>query len=253
MKNVFKFLGIASVAGALMTACGEKYTVTVNVDNTMGTVTGAGEYAPDATCTLTATPNAGYEFVNWTNGTTTITDNPYTFNVTGDVTLTANFIVKGVKVDFGTESWTATSCLGDDYSEYGLLGFGAFKNYENANAPFIQGYFRSTVGSATHASGDYNYFFYYENENDFMTDTDGSLSGQAGAQLPNWQPGSQTQQVTAIDLNACTISGNVHGNSFYLPDYVNNVETTRELNITVNNAQWEWAEGKSMKKMNVLK
>ena len=68
---------------------GVTYTVTVNVnDAAMGSVTGAGTYNEGTTCTLTATPNAGYRFVDWGNGTS---DNPYSFVVTSDVTLTATF------------------------------------------------------------------------------------------------------------------------------------------------------------------
>ncbi|MBO5817954.1 MAG: hypothetical protein J6R26_08535, partial [Paludibacteraceae bacterium] len=66
-----------------------KYTVTANVnDPAMGTVSGAGEYEEGKTATLTANANAGYRFVNWSNGST---DNPLKITVTEDVELTANF------------------------------------------------------------------------------------------------------------------------------------------------------------------
>ena len=69
-----------------------KYNVTVTADSTMGTVAGAGEYEEGAEATLTATANEGYEFVNWTvDGTEVSTENPYTFNVTADVEVVANF------------------------------------------------------------------------------------------------------------------------------------------------------------------
>ena len=67
-----------------------KYTVSVKAEN--GTVEGAGEYEEGAEATLTATANEGYEFVNWTvDGTEVSTKNPYTFNVTADVEVVANF------------------------------------------------------------------------------------------------------------------------------------------------------------------
>ena len=58
-----------------------------------GTVEGAGTYKDNATATLTATPNDGYLFKNWTtkNGAVVSTDNPYSFTVTEDVELVANF------------------------------------------------------------------------------------------------------------------------------------------------------------------
>ena len=67
-----------------------KYNVTVTAEN--GTVTGDGEYEEGKTATLTATPAEGYQFVNWTVGEEVVsTENPYTFTVTADIDLVANF------------------------------------------------------------------------------------------------------------------------------------------------------------------
>lgn len=74
-----------------LTANFEAFTYTITVassDETKGTVAGGGTYAYNTTVTLTATPNEGYEFANWSNGST---DNPLVIAVTGDETLTANF------------------------------------------------------------------------------------------------------------------------------------------------------------------
>ena len=71
-----------------------KYMVTATPsDEAMGTVTGGGEYGEGSVATLTATPNAGYKFVNWSNGST---DNPLVLEVTEDVEITANFVAKDV-------------------------------------------------------------------------------------------------------------------------------------------------------------
>lgn len=68
------------------------FTVTATAEN--GTVEGFGEYEEGAEATLTATPAEGYEFVNWTKGEEVVsTENPYTFVVTADVALVANFAV----------------------------------------------------------------------------------------------------------------------------------------------------------------
>ena len=67
-----------------------KYNVKVTAEN--GTVTGDGEYEEGATATLTADPAEGYEFTCWTSGEDTVsTANPYTFPVTANVALVANF------------------------------------------------------------------------------------------------------------------------------------------------------------------
>ncbi len=57
-----------------------------------GTVSGAGTYYEGSSCTLTATANRGYEFVNWTKNNSVVSTNAtYTFEVTADGAYTANF------------------------------------------------------------------------------------------------------------------------------------------------------------------
>ncbi len=64
-----------------------------------GTVEGAGDYLLGTSCTLTATANTGYTFVNWTeNGEVVSTNNPYTFMVNGAVELTANFSLNSYSI-----------------------------------------------------------------------------------------------------------------------------------------------------------
>ena len=61
-----------------------------------GTVTGAGTYVYGQTCMLTAAANNGYTFVNWTENNEVIsTDATYSFTVTGNRNLVANFIAQG--------------------------------------------------------------------------------------------------------------------------------------------------------------
>ena len=54
-----------------------------------GTVDNSGgSFDSGSTLTVTATPNSGYAFINWSDGTT---DNPKELNVNSNLTLTANF------------------------------------------------------------------------------------------------------------------------------------------------------------------
>ena len=80
------------------------YNIAVNANPTEGgTVTGGGEYSSGQSCTVTATANAGYTFTNWTeSGNVASTNASYTFNVTGNRTLVANFTLN-------TYSITATA------------------------------------------------------------------------------------------------------------------------------------------------
>ena len=80
------------------------YTIAVNANPTDGgTVTGGGEYTSGQSCTVAATANTGYTFTNWTEGGNVASTNAsYTFNVTGNRTLVANFALN-------TYSITATA------------------------------------------------------------------------------------------------------------------------------------------------
>lgn len=61
-----------------------------------GTTTGAGSYTPGASTTVTATPNTGYTFVNWTEGTNIVsTVATYTSPINVSRTLVANFVTSG--------------------------------------------------------------------------------------------------------------------------------------------------------------
>jgi hypothetical protein len=58
-----------------------------------GTATGDGIYTNDTTTTVTATPNAGFKFVNWTeNGVVMSTSASYTFTNVINQSLVANFV-----------------------------------------------------------------------------------------------------------------------------------------------------------------
>ena len=69
------------------------YAVATVVNPTEGgMVTGAGAYCLGDNCTLMATPNPGYHFINWTEDNEVVSsDAEYVFTVTGDRNLVANF------------------------------------------------------------------------------------------------------------------------------------------------------------------
>ena len=71
----------------------QTYTINVSANPTEGgTVTGGGTYNEGSFCSVMATPASGYEFVNWTEGGNVVsTSASYTFTVTGNRTLVANF------------------------------------------------------------------------------------------------------------------------------------------------------------------
>ncbi len=65
------------------------YTINISANNaSFGSTTGSGTYTHGQTVTTTASPNSGYEFIQWSNGETA---NPYTFTATQNLTLVAQF------------------------------------------------------------------------------------------------------------------------------------------------------------------
>ena len=70
-----------------------KFAVTVLSNPLLGGVTsGAGSFNPGASVTVTAVPNVGFTFTNWTEGVTIISTNAtYVFTVAANRALTANY------------------------------------------------------------------------------------------------------------------------------------------------------------------
>lgn len=101
------------------------YRITVNTTSG-GTATGDGTYAEGASVVLTATAEAGYDFVGWQlNGEIVTTNNPYIFNATQNATYTAVFIehIKEV-VYYGLASRITTAStypLGTTVGKYAIF------------------------------------------------------------------------------------------------------------------------------------
>ena len=149
----------------------------------------------------------------------------------------------GIAVSFGSTAWDANDILGDPTVATNLMGLGAYKDFDDADAPYTQGFIAPAVAVNTFSgtNDDDHYFFYFENEENYYGDT----------QYPLWQPKKgMTTTITAIDLTALTLSGNVAGTMFNMADAVeagsSDAESvaTNDLNITITNANWEDATAK---------
>ena len=83
-----------------VTLVGDEYTITATANpSSGGTIQGAGTYHYNETCTLTATPNTGYHFLNWSQGGNVVTtDNTFSFTVTHDSTFVANFEINNYEI-----------------------------------------------------------------------------------------------------------------------------------------------------------
>ncbi len=71
----------------------EAYMLTLNSDSQKGTVDQeSGWYIQDTTITVTASAKEGYQFLNWMGGSINSTDNPLELTLSGNMTITANYI-----------------------------------------------------------------------------------------------------------------------------------------------------------------
>ena len=99
----------------------QSFTITANANPVEGgNVNGAGTYNYNQSCTLTATANEGYDFVNWTeNGNVVSNEASYTFAVTGDRTLVANFELQTFDIMATADPIEAANIIGEGSYNYG--------------------------------------------------------------------------------------------------------------------------------------
>jgi hypothetical protein len=82
------------------------YTVTLT-SNGNGTVSGGGTYTYGSTANISATPDSGYNFVQWSDGDTNASKS---ITVTGDVSLSATFVLAIAKTNVKVNgSWVKGS------------------------------------------------------------------------------------------------------------------------------------------------
>uniref|UniRef100_UPI0032176F75 InlB B-repeat-containing protein n=1 Tax=uncultured Draconibacterium sp. TaxID=1573823 RepID=UPI0032176F75 len=118
-----------------------------------GSLNGTGSYNSGATANLTATVASGYDFVNWTeNGTQVSTNANYSFTVTSNRTLVANFEAKTYNI-----SASASPSNGGSVSGSGSYSSGATANLTVTAA---SGYdFVNWTENGTQVSTNANYSF----------------------------------------------------------------------------------------------
>lgn len=99
----------------------QSYTITVSADpSNGGSVTGDGTYNYGQSCTVTATANTGYTFINWTeNGNVVSTNASYTFTVTSNRNLVAHFQLDNYVVSVSADPANGGSVTGGGAFHYG--------------------------------------------------------------------------------------------------------------------------------------
>ena len=189
--TVFGYNKITYIATINITQGGtQQYTVNVSANPTEGgTVTGSGTYQQGASCTVTATANNGYTFVNWTEGTNVVsTQADYTFNVTANRNLVANFEADAQTYIIRV---SANPLLAGTTS-----GGGSYQEGESC-----------TVTATPNSS---NYSFTNWTENGTVVSTDASYTFIVTANrtlVANFQMQTYTINVSANPTNAGTVTG----------------------------------------------
>ena len=188
--TVFGYNKITYIATIQITGGGtQQYTVNVSANpNIGGSVTGGGTYNQGQSCTVTATPNAGYTFTNWTeNGNVVSTNRSYTFTVTANRTLVANFQAQ-------PQNYTVTVSA-NPTNGGNVTGGGTYQ----------QG--QSCTVTATANTG-YNFTNWTENGNVVSTQANYTFTVNSNRTLvANFTPQQYTITATADPVNGGNVTG----------------------------------------------
>ena len=112
-----------------------QYYVSVSANPVYGgTASGGGSFEKEQSCTVTATPAADYVFKKWTeNGNEVSSDDSYTFTVTSDRDLVANFIYNGdAQIQYFTVNVSANPVEGGE-----VRGGGTFREGKDCTVKAI--------------------------------------------------------------------------------------------------------------------
>ena len=113
----------------------QTFTVEVSANpSNGGTVTGGGTFDEGQSCTVKATENTGYNFVNWTENSVQVsTDREYTFDVTANRNLVANFTAQPCTITATPEpenGGTVSGSGGYNYGDHCVLTATANPGYD---------------------------------------------------------------------------------------------------------------------------
>ena len=154
----------------------QTYTINVSANpSNGGTVTGDGTYQHGQTCTVTATPATGYTFLRWTENGIQVSTNPsYTFTVTSNHNLVAQFQVNSYTINVSASPSNGGTVTGDGTYQHG----------------------QTCTVTATPAT-DYTFLRWTENDNEVSTDASYEFTVTANRNLvANFASDTQTYTIS---------------------------------------------------------
>ena len=174
------------------------YTVTVlSSDISKGTVSGGGQYEEGTTVTITATPKEGYDFIFWSDESE---QNPYSFIVTEDVTITAYF-----GVDYSS---TYVVIVQSADSLMGTASFSNLSGTQNLN------YGQYTIGTNLIAKANPNQGYKFSHWNDGISANPRGITVESNIILRAYfesenttQPMTYTVSVSSANTSMGAVSG----------------------------------------------
>ena len=129
-----------------------------------GTVTGTGTYNHGQSCTLTATANTGYHFLNWTLNNQEVSDSE---NITIEVTEAANYVA-----NFEINSYDITAMVSVNPTDGGTVNGAGTYNYgqtcDLTAIPAIGHHFVNWTKNGTQVSTDPHYSFVVTGEDTYV-------------------------------------------------------------------------------------
>ncbi|MDX9846780.1 MAG: hypothetical protein RBT74_07360 [Tenuifilaceae bacterium] len=224
MKTRLTTITLAIFAAMLsFTSCDKEdptYTLTLTVNPTgAGVVTGAGEYTEGTAVTLTATPNEGYSFVNWTIGDTELSaeaDFSYT-TTAGNVDIWANFAPSHI-VTLGAQNNTTTP---------GFLSMSGHDVY--------------TIDQATTYQSAIDIFCFYEEGNDIaFGGPNSNISGIFGGgetDPVNWTTKNETRFYQLLDVTVEQFDALSDGDEA-IQTYYNETEGRKKAKLLAADQIW---------------
>ena len=190
----------------------QSFAINLSANPTIGgNVTGGGSYNYGQTCTVTATANPGYSFLQWVeNGNQVSSNANYTFPVTGNRTLVAQFQSQNYSISVSASPANGGSVSGGGNYDYG----------------------QSCTVTATASTG-YTFFQWTENGNQVSANANYTFTVTGNRNLvAHFQLQSFIISVSASPANGGSVSG---GNTY---NYGQSCTVTATTNSGYNFTNW---------------